>query len=136
MTDNCRSVQRMCITEMPSVRGLGCIRDLGITQPGPSKQPLVLFLQFLAKATQWQTSSSTKVLVGPHFRATFVPSTRTGSHLMQRAGTCHSRLTTTGSKASTPTRVWSIVPSLDRPYMLLGALCPSGGEPSAQPGEK
>src|ERR1700694_3016444 len=70
------------------------------------------------------------------FRATFVHNTRTGSHSMQGAGTCHSRLTTTGSKASTPTRVWSSIPSLDRPYMLLGALCPSGGEPSAQPGEK
>src|ERR1700694_3999835 len=55
---------------------------------------------------------------------------------MQRAGTCHSRLATTGSKASTPTRSWSIVPSLDRPDTLLGALCPSGGEPSAQPGVK
>jgi hypothetical protein len=33
-------------------------------------------------------------------------------------------------------RVWSIVPSVDRPDTLLGALCPSGGEPSAQPGVK
>jgi hypothetical protein len=71
------------------------------------------------------------------FRATFVPSTRTGSHLMQGAGTCHSRLTIPRVvRHRHPLVFGPFVPSLDRPDMLLGALCPSGGEPSAQPGEK